>query len=184
MLSNYMDNFYPSFLNYMCNFVWSLYRLSLFRGLTIENKEKTDGYFKLFILIYIGFDHGAWFRRTILLRRVCSTKNAKSVPDEVFQRAKGVQLHESQSYQCEPACFETSNSLTRFSEHIIAERGSLPWMARMICERHQLGLVPVMRVVMARKKKTFKFYIIGMSREIYVENYPTKSCWASFCGLF
>jgi transposase len=124
------------------------------------------------------------YRRTIMLRRVCSTRNAKSVPDEVFQRAKGVLLHESQSYQCESASFEGSISLTRFSEHIIAERAPLPYTARMICERHQLGLVPVMRVIMARKKKTFKFYIIGMSKEIYAESYPTKSCWASFCGLF
>ncbi|KAI5065760.1 hypothetical protein GOP47_0018384 [Adiantum capillus-veneris] len=108
--------------------------------------------------------------RTILVKRVCATKSAKSVPDEVFHKARGVRLYKSQSYQCEPACL--SDGLSKFSESVISERAFIPESARVICERHEISLIPVTRVVMANKKKSFKFYILGLSKEIYAEEYP------------
>lgn len=120
--------------------------------------------------------------RTILHKRVSATKNASSVPDDVFHKAKGAQLYQSQSYQCERAEFPRSPGLTKFSESIIAERVPIPPAARVISERHQISLVPVTRVVMGKGKRSFMFYIIGLSREIYLKDYPVTKCLGLCCG--
>lgn len=114
--------------------------------------------------------------RTLLNKRVSATKNAASVPDEVFHRAKGVSLYQSQSHNCEPAYFPKSPDLSKFSASIISDRVAVPPAARMICERHQISLVPVTRVVMGKKNRSFMFYIIGLSREVYLKDYPARCC--------
>eukprot|EP00250_Pteridium_aquilinum_P006262 c16218_g1_i1 orf=75-1403(+) len=120
--------------------------------------------------------------RTILHKRVSATKNAASVPDDVFHKAKGAQLYTSQSYQCERAYFPKSPGLTNFSESIIAERVAIPPTARVISERHQISLVPVTRVVMGKGNRSFMFYIIGLTREIYLKDYPASKCSGLCCG--
>ncbi|MCO5551233.1 hypothetical protein L7F22_004732 [Adiantum nelumboides] len=120
--------------------------------------------------------------RTNLVKRVCATKSAQSVPDEVLHRARGVRLYKSQNYQCEPACLPTnSDGLSKFSEYVISERAFIPESARVICERHEISLIPVTRVVMANKKKSLKFYILGLSKEVYAEKYPASLY--SLCGI-
>ncbi|KAH7422320.1 hypothetical protein KP509_12G003400 [Ceratopteris richardii] len=120
--------------------------------------------------------------RTILHKRVSATKNAASVPDDVFHEAAGVQLYQHQSHQCEPAYFPESPGLTKFSESVIAERVLIPPAARVICERHQISLVPVTRVVMGKGKKSFTFYIIGVKRDVYLKGYPANKCCGFCCG--
>ena len=121
-------------------------------------------------------------RRTILHKRISATKNATSVPDDVFHRAKGAELYQSQSYKCEPAYFPNSPSLGSFSSSIISERVPIPPAARVICERHRISLVPVTRVVMGKGNRSFMFYIIGLSREVYLKDYPATKCMGC-CGL-
>ena len=43
-----------------------------------------------------------------------------------FSRAKGVQLCNTQAYQCTPAFFADSFSLNKFSSEVIAERAPVP----------------------------------------------------------
>eukprot|EP00249_Psilotum_nudum_P017277 c26247_g1_i1 orf=254-1513(+) len=117
--------------------------------------------------------------QTLLNRKVSTSRSAASVPDEVFHRAKGVRLYHSQCYQCEPASFPKVSGLSKFSSDIIAERAPIPPAARVICERHQIIFVPVARVDMGRGDRSFRFYIIGLSREVFLKDYPAKWC----CGL-
>eukprot|EP00262_Sarcandra_glabra_P008496 TRINITY_DN22022_c0_g1_i1.p1 TRINITY_DN22022_c0_g1~~TRINITY_DN22022_c0_g1_i1.p1 ORF type:complete len:437 (-),score=51.94 TRINITY_DN22022_c0_g1_i1:211-1482(-) len=115
--------------------------------------------------------------RTLLTRKVSAASGAASVPDEVFHRARGVQLCNTQAYQCTPAYFADSFLLNKFSSDIIAERSPVPPTARVICERHAISVVPVTRVTMAHRNRSFSFYIIGLSREVYIKDYPSKFCW-------
>ncbi|KAK4418981.1 protein SSUH2 [Sesamum alatum] len=116
--------------------------------------------------------------RTLLARKVSATSGAASVPDEVFHRAKGVQLCNTQAYQCTPAFFADSYFLNKFSSEVIAERAAVPPTARVICERHTISVVPVTRVTMTRQRRSFSFYIVGTSREVYLkDSYPAKFCW-------
>lgn len=112
--------------------------------------------------------------RTLLTRKVSACSSAASVPDEVFHRAKGVQLYNTQAYQCKPA---NVFALNKFSSDIIADRAPVPPTARIICERHQITVVPVTRVIMTHRNRSFTFYIIGLSREVYVRDYPLQWCW-------
>lgn len=116
--------------------------------------------------------------KTVSTRKVSATSGAASVPDEVFHRAKGVQLCNTQAYQCAPAFFADSFFLNKFSSEVIAERAPVPPTARVICERHTISVVPVTRVTMVGRKRPFSFYIIGFSREVYLKDYyPAKFCW-------
>ncbi|KAG6640163.1 protein SSUH2 homolog [Carya illinoinensis] len=116
--------------------------------------------------------------KTLSTRKVSATSGAASVPDEVFHRAKGVQLCNTQAYQCTPAFFADSFSLNQFSSEVIAERAPVPPSARVICERHTISVVPVTRVTMAHRARSFSFYIIGFSREVYLKDYyPSRFCW-------
>ncbi|XP_052173913.1 uncharacterized protein LOC127789152 [Diospyros lotus] len=113
-------------------------------------------------------------------RKVSATSGAASVPDEVFHRAKGVQLLNTQAYQCTPAYFADSYFLNKFSSEVIADRTPVPPTARVICERHTISVVPVTHVTMQhpRHNRTFGFYIIGFSREVYLKDYyPARFCW-------
>eukprot|EP00252_Welwitschia_mirabilis_P011393 TRINITY_DN25625_c0_g1_i1.p1 TRINITY_DN25625_c0_g1~~TRINITY_DN25625_c0_g1_i1.p1 ORF type:complete len:420 (+),score=51.80 TRINITY_DN25625_c0_g1_i1:148-1407(+) len=121
--------------------------------------------------------------RTLLTRKVSASSNAVSVPDDVFHRARGVQVFNTQAYQCKPANFSDSVILNKFSSDIIADRLPVPPTARIICERHQITVVPVTRVIMAQKKRSFIFYIIGLSREVYIKDYPAQWCWGLCCCL-
>ena len=117
-------------------------------------------------------------RKTLSTRKVSATSGAASVPEEVFHRAKGVQLCNTQAHQCTPAFFADSFFLNKFSSEVIAERASVPPTARVICERHAISVVPVTRVTMAHRDRSFSFYIIGFSREVYLKDYyPSRFCW-------
>ncbi|KAM7263631.1 hypothetical protein ACFE04_001314 [Oxalis oulophora] len=105
--------------------------------------------------------------KTLSTRKVSATSGASSVPDEVFHRAKGVQLCNTQAYQCTPAFFADSFFLNKFSSEVIAERAPVPPAARVICERHTISVVPVTRVTMSHRSSSFSFYIIGNSREFH-----------------
>jgi hypothetical protein len=119
--------------------------------------------------------------KTLSTKKVSATSGASSVPDEVFHRAKGVQLCNTQAYQCTPAFFADSFFLNKFSSEVIADRAPVPATARVICERHTISVVPVTRVTMSHRSRTFSFYIIGYSREVYLKDYyPARFCW-SFC---
>ncbi|XP_057983723.1 uncharacterized protein LOC131168368 [Malania oleifera] len=116
--------------------------------------------------------------KTLSTRKVSATSGAASVPDEIFHRAKGVQLCNTQAYQCTPAFFADSFFLNKFSSEVIAERPSVPPTARIICERHTISVVPVTRVTMAHRRRSFSFYIVGFSREVYLKDYyPSRFCW-------
>ncbi|KAJ4704529.1 protein SSUH2-like [Melia azedarach] len=116
--------------------------------------------------------------KTLSTRKVSATSGAASVPDEVFHRAKGVQLCNTQAYQCSPAFFADSFFLNKFSSEVIGERALVPPTARVICERHTISVVPVTRVTMAHRSQSFSFYIIGNSREVYLKDYyPSRFCW-------
>lgn len=124
---------------------------------------------------------GLMCRKTLSNRKVSATSAAASVPDEVFHRARGVQLCNIQAYQCTPAFFADSYLLNRFSSEVIANRSPVPPAARVICERHMISVVPVTRVTMAHGKRSFSFYIIGYSREVFIRDYPKKFCWGLCC---
>ena len=69
-------------------------------------------------------------------------------------------------------------SLNKFSSEVIAERAPVPPSARVICERHTISVVPVTRVTMSHRNRSFSFYIIGFSREVYLKDYyPSRFCW-------
>lgn len=121
--------------------------------------------------------------RTLSNRKVSTTSGAASVPDEVFHKARGFQLYNTQAYQCMPAYFADSYLLNRFSSEIIAERSVIPPASRVICERHMISVVPVTRVTMSYRNKSFSFYIIGVDREVYIRDYPSKYCWGLCCCL-
>src|ERR1044072_3846565 len=101
--------------------------------------------------------HMCCYRKTLSTRKVNATRGAASVPDEVFHRAKGVQLCNTQAYQCTPAFFADSFFLNKFSSEVIAERTQVPATARVICERHTISVVPVTRVTMAHRRQSFSF---------------------------
>ncbi|KAK3031361.1 hypothetical protein RJ639_036069 [Escallonia herrerae] len=116
--------------------------------------------------------------KTLSTRKVSATSGAASVPDEVFHRARGVQLCNTQAYQCTPAFFADSFFLNQFSSEVIADRAPVPPTARVICERHSISVVPVTRVTMTHRSRSFSFYIIGFSREVYLKDYyPSRFCW-------
>ncbi|KAF5176311.1 Ssuh2-like protein, partial [Thalictrum thalictroides] len=116
--------------------------------------------------------------KTLSSRKVSATSGAASVPDEVFHRAKGIQLCNTQAYQCTPAFFADSFFLNKFSSEVIADRCPVPPTARVLCERHAISVVPVTRVTMAHGNESFSFYIIGVSREVYLMGYyPSRFCW-------
>ena len=119
----------------------------------------------------------SFYRKTLSTRKVSATSGAASVPDEVFHRSKGVQLYNTQAYQCTPAFFADSFFLNKFSSEVIAERAPVPPKARVICERHTISIVPVTRVTMAHRGRSFSFYIIGYSNEVYLKDYyPSRYC--------
>ncbi|XP_057517203.1 uncharacterized protein LOC130798294 [Amaranthus tricolor] len=116
--------------------------------------------------------------KTLSTRKVSATRGAASVPDDVFHRAKGVQLCNMQAYQCTPAFFADSYFLNTFSSEVIADRTPVPPTARVICERHTISVVPVTRITMSHSSRSFSFYIIGFSREVYLKDrYPAQFCW-------
>ncbi|KAJ8427348.1 hypothetical protein Cgig2_013036 [Carnegiea gigantea] len=126
----------------------------------------------------IAHRDGSDTMKTLSTRKVSATRGAASVPDEVFHRARGVELCNFQAYQCTPAFFADSYFLNRFSSEVIANRAPVPPTARIICERHTISVVPVSRITMTHSGRSFSFYIIGFQREVYLkDNYPARFCW-------
>lgn len=116
--------------------------------------------------------------KTLSKRKVSATRGAGSVPEEVFHRAEGVQLCNTQAYQCTPAYFADSYFLNKFSSEVISLRAEVPPTANVVCERHAISVVPVTRVTMEDRGKAFNFYIIGFGKEIYMKDYyPARFCW-------
>jgi hypothetical protein len=123
--------------------------------------------------------HVQW--KTLSARKVSAARGAASVPEEVFHRARGVQLCNIQAYQCTPAFFADSYPLNQFSSEVIASRLPVPPAARVISERHIISVVPVTRVTMAHRKQPFSFYVVGYDRDVFIRDYPSKFCWGLCC---
>ncbi|KAI8556828.1 hypothetical protein RHMOL_Rhmol05G0285700 [Rhododendron molle] len=98
-----------------------------------------------------------FLRKTVATRKASATSGAALVPDDVFHRAKGVQLCNTQAYQCTPAFFADSFFLNKFSSEVLAERAPVPPTARVICERHTISVVSVTRVTVVDRKRPFSF---------------------------
>ncbi|XBI53112.1 hypothetical protein VPH35_035398 [Triticum aestivum] len=120
---------------------------------------------------------------TLTARKVSATAETASVPDEVFHRAQGVQLCNIQAYQCTPAFFADSYPLNQLSSEVVASRLPVPPSAIVISERHIISVVPVTRVTMSHRKRSFIFYVVGYGRDVFVRNYPSRFCWG-LCRCF
>lgn len=121
------------------------------------------------------------YRETLYTKKVSTTSTAASVPDEVFHNARGMQLCNIEAYQCPPAFFADSYHLNSFSSEVIASRAPVPPSARVITERHIISFLPVTRVIMAHRKRSFSFYIVGYNWDIFVRDYPARFCWGLCC---
>jgi hypothetical protein len=121
--------------------------------------------------------------RTLVNKKISASHNATLVPDEVFHEAKGVQLYVSEAYQCHPVSFPNSQGLTKLSSDVIRERNHVPASARVICERHQIHMIPVTRVTAAEGKNSFKFYIVGLEKRIFLKDYPSACCMDGVCTI-
>lgn len=121
--------------------------------------------------------------RTLTAREVSATAGSASVPDKVFHRAQGVQLCSIEAYQCIPAFFADSYPLSLLSSEVVASRLPVPPSARVILERHIISVVPVTRVTMSHRKRSFSFYVVGYGRDVFVRDYPSRFCWG-LCRCF
>ncbi|KAJ1700041.1 hypothetical protein LUZ63_008553 [Rhynchospora breviuscula] len=119
--------------------------------------------------------------KTLYTKKVSTSSKAASVPDEVFHKARGKQLYNMQSYQCTPAFFPNFDELNNLSSEVIARRAPVPPSARVISERHIISNVPVTRVIMAHRNRSFSFYILGYDWDIFVRDYPSRFCWSLCC---
>ncbi|KAJ4765165.1 chaperone protein dnaJ-like protein [Rhynchospora pubera] len=119
--------------------------------------------------------------KTLYTKKVSTSSKAASVPDEVFHRARGKQLYNMQAYQCTPAFFPNFDELNNLSSEVIARRAPAPPSARVITERHIISIVPVTRVIMAHRNRSFSFYILGYDWDIFVRDYPSRFCWGLCC---
>ncbi|KAL6865009.1 hypothetical protein ACP4OV_016160 [Aristida adscensionis] len=175
------------------------------RGL-LAHQDGSDSYAECAVVkecyLVLNVDHVAWLHaelvqdtvpflhkaslmfdemKTLSARKVSAARGAASVPEEVFHRAKGVQLCNIQAYQCTPAFFADSYPLNQFSSEVIASRLPVPPSARVISERHIISVVPVTRVTMAHRKQSFSFYVVGYSRDVFIRDYPSKFCFGLCC---
>ncbi|OAE19380.1 hypothetical protein AXG93_698s1090 [Marchantia polymorpha subsp. ruderalis] len=134
--------------------------------------------------------HGALlYSRTLIVRwstlvnkKVSASSYAASVPDDVFNEASTVQLYANQANQCKPVIFPNSYGLSKLSADLFTYNSPIPPAARVICQRHQLRMNPVTRVVMADGEKSFEFFVVGLGKEIYLKNYP-NGCSGFCCCL-
>ncbi|CAM6104299.1 unnamed protein product [Calypogeia fissa] len=124
--------------------------------------------------------------RTLINKIISASSHAATVPDDVLHEASGIQLYCDQSHTCQPVQFPASYGLTKLSSDLFLTREAVPPTARLIVERHQLRLLPVARVVMSEGDRSFKFYVIGLDKEIYIKNYPatcTLCCCLQMCSV-
>jgi hypothetical protein len=121
------------------------------------------------------------YRKTLYTKKVSATSSVASVPDKVFHNARGVQLCNMQAYQCAPAFFADSYNLNNLSSQVIASRVPVPPSAQVIMERHIISFLPVTQVIMARRNRSFSFYIVGYDWDIFVKDYPSRFCWGLCC---
>ncbi|KAL7095471.1 hypothetical protein ACP275_10G026100 [Erythranthe tilingii] len=121
---------------------------------------------------------------TLVARKVIATRGGAFVPDNVFEKAKGLQLFSTQSRKCSPATFADSNFLNQFSSEIIAARAPLSATAKTIRERHNISVIPITKVIMTNVHRSFSFYIVGTGKQVYFkDSYPSRFCWG-LCSCF
>ncbi|KAL8039259.1 hypothetical protein ABFX02_10G023600 [Erythranthe guttata] len=89
---------------------------------------------------------GSDYVETLVARKVIATRGGAFVPDNVFEKAKGLQLFSTQSRKCSPATFADSNFLNQFSSEIIAARAPMPAIAKTIRERHNISVIPITKL--------------------------------------
>lgn len=125
-------------------------------------------------------------RRTLINKIISASSHAATLPDDVLHEASGIQLYCDQSHICEPVQFPASYGLTKLSADLFLTREAVPQTARLIVERHQLRVIPITRVVMSEGDRSFKFYIIGLDKEIYIKSYPSTCalcCCLQMCNV-
>ncbi|CDO99581.1 unnamed protein product [Coffea canephora] len=70
--------------------------------------------------------------KTLSTRKVSATSRAATVLDDVFHRVQGIQLCNTQAYQCTPTFFADSFFLNKLSSEVTTERALVPHTARVI----------------------------------------------------
>ncbi len=116
-------------------------------------------------------------RRTLVKRKISASSDvALVVPESIFHEAKGIPLFSSEAYQCQPMSFLNAHELTQLSSDVISEREQVPVAARLICERHQIHSMPVTRVTIRQGKVCCKFFIVGLDKQVYLTDVPSRYC--------
>eukprot|EP00850_Spirogloea_muscicola_P002995 SM000011S19173 [mRNA] locus=s11:1222296:1225546:- [translate_table: standard] len=115
--------------------------------------------------------------------RVSNPAKGVKVPEWVVKHARGTELFKMQALPCAPALFPGSSRLSSLSAKVLAERPAIPKGARLLCERHILRAVPITRAVMQSNHTSFSFYLLGLDRRIYAEDYPVK-CSVAWCCCY
>ncbi|GIY61461.1 protein SSUH2 [Caerostris darwini] len=102
--------------------------------------------------------------------------NTFKLPKELIQEKDGLELFSEQKQQIHPIDIEFGRTINEASSVLISKHNSSFRDEQILVQRHTLRAIPFTKAVYSWKNKEGEFYVYGLKKEVYFEDYPQQRC--------
>lgn len=118
--------------------------------------------------------------------------SGESLPDDLIRDVSGQVAYEEEAHKIQPLNMEMSNCPTddknnqtnikqclgNASELLVKDHSNSNSDQKIVCQRHQIRIVPLTKVTYTWKGKSFHYFVYGYENKVFLSSkYPQNICW-------
>ncbi|KAL4227078.1 hypothetical protein ACF0H5_015052 [Mactra antiquata] len=101
-----------------------------------------------------------------------------ALPDHLVRNVQGQVAFQEQQFRVWPINHFPDAEINNASQSIVQQHASAFPSEKLLMQRHQVRIIPVLQALYKWKDTESDFYVYGFDRKVYAPNYPQQCC----CG--
>ena len=123
--------------------------------------------------------------------------SGESLPDDLIRDVSGQVAYEEEAPRIQPLVLDVGKSnedadgqknikqcLTSASETLVKEHSNSNSDQKIVCQRHQIRIVPLTKITYSWKGKSFHYFAYGYENKIYLSSYIKHYTKISYKHIF
>ncbi|CAL1266081.1 unnamed protein product, partial [Larinioides sclopetarius] len=107
--------------------------------------------------------------------------NNQNLPKELILTVDGREIFSEQSNPVQPLNLPYDRSVNEASSYFISKHSISFTDEQIIAQRHSLRAVPYTKATYIWRNKKGEFYVYGLQKKVYFEDYPQTCCMCTCC---
>ncbi|XP_055937991.1 protein SSUH2 homolog [Argiope bruennichi] len=107
--------------------------------------------------------------------------NTQNLPKELILGVEGRELFSERANPVQPINLPYDRCVNEASSYFVSKHGTSFTEEQIIAQRHNLRAVPYTKATYTWKNKKGEFYVYGLEKKVYFEDYPQTCCLCTCC---